>query len=137
MPAHLCGGRTNNAEIASMFAPKPQLILSDGKDWTSAVPELEYPFVNRIYEFYQAENRLENDHFPNEGHDYGLSKRNAMYRFVAKHFKLDSSKADESKVTIEREPQMYVFGEKGEKLPANAIHGKEALTEVLKKVGIY
>jgi hypothetical protein len=46
-------------------------------------------------------------------------------------------KADESKVTIDQEKQLYVFGEKGEKLPANAIHGKAALTEVLKKVGIY
>jgi hypothetical protein len=137
MPAHLCGGRTNNAEIASLFAPKPQLILSDGKDWTSTVPELEYPFVNRVYGFYHAESNLENDHFPTEGHDYGPSKRNSMYRFVAQHFHLNIEKADETKVTIEQEKQMYAFGSTGEKLPANAIHGKEALMEVLKKAGIY
>jgi hypothetical protein len=137
MPAHLCGGRTNNAEIASLFAPKPQLILSDGKDWTSTVPELEYPFVNRIYGFYHSESRLENDHFPNEGHDYGPSKRKSMYRFVAEHFNLDIGKADETKLTIEPEKQLYVFGEKGERLPKNAIKGKEALLEVLREVGIY
>ncbi|MDR2804624.1 MAG: acetylxylan esterase [Dysgonamonadaceae bacterium] len=137
MPAHLCGGRTNNVEIAAMFAPKPQLILSDGKDWTSAVPELEYPFLQRIYSFYHAENHLENDHFADEGHDYGISKRKALYRFIAQHFGLDIQQADEAKITIEKEPQMYVFGEKGERLPANAIQGKEALNHVLKEVGIY
>jgi hypothetical protein len=137
MPAHLCGGRTNNVEIAAMFAPKPQLILSDGKDWTSAVPELEYPFLQRVYSFYHAENEVENDHFANEGHDYGLSKRKALYRFIGQHFGLDVQQADELKITIEKEPQMYAFGEKGERLPANAIKGKEALNRILKSVGIY
>jgi dienelactone hydrolase len=121
LPVHLCGGRTNNAEIAALIAPKPQLIVSDGKDWTSTVPELEYPFMKRIYTFYDAGHQIENDHFPEEGHDYGSSKRQSMYRFLAKHFHLDIQKADESQVTIESESQMYVFGEKGERLPANAI----------------
>jgi len=133
MPAHLCGNRTNNAEIAAMFAPKPQLILSDGKDWTHVVPELEFPFLQRTYGFYNAENNIENEHFPTEGHDYGPSKRKAMYRFVAKHFNLDinnlldkNGEFDESLVTIEKESQMYVFGEKGERLPANAIRKSKA-----------
>ena len=136
MPAHLCGQRTNNAEIAAMFAPKPQLVVSDGGDWSSTVPELELPFLKRTYGFYQAENNLENAHFPTEGHDYGLSKREAMYKFIVKHFGLNEKMIDESKVTLEREPQMYAFGEKGEKLPANAIKGKDALLKVLKEVGI-
>ncbi|MDR3220063.1 MAG: acetylxylan esterase [Dysgonamonadaceae bacterium] len=136
MPAHLCGGRTNNVEIAAMFAPKPQLVLSDGKDWTSTVPEMEYPFVKRVYSFYGAENELVNDHYADEGHDYGPSKRESMYRFVAKHFNLDIKAVDESKVSIESEPRMYVFGEKGEKFPSHAIKGKEALIAVLKKSGI-
>jgi hypothetical protein len=137
MPTHLCGKRTNNVEIASVFAPKPQLILSDGKDWTNTVPEQEYPFMKRIYEFYNSGNHLENDHFPGEGHDYGISKRKSMYRFIAEHFNLDLNKADESKVTIEPEVQMYVFGKNGEKLPPNAIKGKEALNKVLQKMKIY
>ena len=137
MSAHLCGGRTNNAEIAALFAPKPQLILSDGDDWTSDVPHLEYPFVQRIYSFYQAENNLENDHFPDEGHDYGISKRESLYRFLSLHFALDIRQADESKITLEKESQLYVFGEKGEKLPANAIHGKEALMKILREYNIY
>jgi hypothetical protein len=137
MPAHLCGGRTNNVEIAAMFAPKPQLILSDGKDWTSAVPESEYPFLQRVYSFYQAEDCLGNAHFAGEGHDYGPSKRQALYRFIALRFDLDIQRADESKVTIEKETQMYAFGPQGEGLPASAIRGQEALHKVLKQTGIY
>jgi hypothetical protein len=137
MPAHLSGGRTNNVEIAAMFAPKPQLILSDGKDWTADVPTLEYPFLQRVYSFYHAEDHVENDHFADEGHDYGPSKRQALYRFVASHFGLDILLADESKIVLEKEPQMYVFGNQGERLPGNAIHGKEALNRVLREVGIY
>ncbi|MDR1884328.1 MAG: acetylxylan esterase [Prevotella sp.] len=136
MPAHLCGNRTNNAEIAAMFAPKPQLILSDGKDWTHTVPELELPFLKRTYGFYNAGNNLENIHFQEEGHDYGPSKRNASYRFIAGHFNLDMNRVDEAKVVVEKESRMYTFGEKGEKLPANAIKGKEALLKVLKNAGM-
>ena len=136
MPAHLCGNRTNNAEIAAMFAPKPQLVITDGKDWSHTVPELEYPFLKRTYGFYGATENVENAHFINEGHDYGPSKRDAMYKFIVKHFGMNEKMIDEAKVTIEKESQMYAFGEKGEKLPANAIKGKEALIEVLKKVGI-
>lgn len=136
MPAHLCGNRTNNAEIAAMFAPKPQLVITDGKDWSHTVPELEYPFLKRTYGFYGAESNIENAHFQEEGHDYGPSKRDAMYKFIVKHFGMNEKMIDESKVTIEKESQMYTFGEKGEKLPANAIKGKEALLKVLEEVGI-
>lgn len=136
MPAHLCGGRTNNAEVAAMFAPKPQLTLTDGKDWSSSVPELELPYLKKVYGFYGAEDNIENVHFSDEGHDYGPSKRMAMYGFIAKYLGLDHTMIDESKVTIEKEPQMRAFGENGEKLPANAIKGKEALLKVLKRTGV-
>ena len=140
MGVHLCGGGTNNVEIASMAAPRPQLVISDGKDWTQQVPEVEFPYVKKVYGFYGADSKVENAHFPAEGHDYGLSKRLALYDFLARNFKLDikkiqgtSGKIDESKVTIEKYPAMYVFGEKGEKLPANAIKSLEELEKVFDK----
>jgi pimeloyl-ACP methyl ester carboxylesterase len=97
MPIHKNAEReTNNVEIAASFAPKPQLVISDGADWTKNVPKVEFPYLQRVYRLYDAENNIENAHLANEQHDYGPSKRAAMYRFLAKHLKLDLKKIQNS-----------------------------------------
>jgi len=87
---------TNNVEIAALFAPKPQLLISCGADWTKNVPRQEYPHMKRVYRLLDAEEMVENAHFEDEGHDYGPSKRKAMYRFMAKHLGLDLSRIQDS-----------------------------------------
>jgi hypothetical protein len=137
LPVHLCGGGTNNDEVAAMAAPRPQLVISDGGDWSANVPDTDLPYLQKIYGYYGKPELVQNAHFPKEGHDYGKSKRLAMYDFVAKQFHLNidavkgaDGKVDESKVTIEKYPAMYVFGPKGENLPANAVHGFNQLEKV-------
>ena len=137
MPIHMVCGGTDNVELAAMAAPNPQLLITDGKDWTAHMPEHDFPYLQKMYGYYGKTNLVENVHLPNEGHDYGPSKRNALYKFVAKNFNLDihkiedkSGNIDESEVTIEKEPLMYVFGDHGQYLPKDAIHGYENLLHV-------
>lgn len=129
MPIHLCGGGTANPEIAAMAAPRPQLVVSDGKDWTAHVPEIEFPYLQRMYGFYKQQSMVKNVHLPDEGHDFGISKRMPLYEFLNEHFKLNAV-IDESKNTIEEEWQLYSFGKNGEKLPANAIKGFDNLEKM-------
>lgn len=120
MPIHWSDHhKTNNAEIAAMAVPRPQLIISNGKDWTLNTPEVEFPYIRHIYALHGAADRVENAHFPNEGHDYGESKRRAAYPFFAKHLGLDldrvtgeDGRVDESFFVPESEDEMMVFGGK-------------------------
>ena len=106
MPVQLAGDGTCEAELAAIIAPRPLLLVSDGGDWTSSNPELEYPFIQRIFGFYDAKDQVRNIHLPDERHDFGPNKRQAVYDFFADVFALDRSMADESKVTIEPEEVM-------------------------------
>jgi dienelactone hydrolase len=128
---------TNNVEIAALFAPLPQLLISDGGDWTCNNPTVEFPYLQAIYSLYGKKDFIENVHLANEVHDYGPSKRFAMYHFVAKHFNLDikkiqdkAGKFDESKVTIEPAEKMFAFGTQ-QKLPDNAVLGADNIRKAL------
>ena len=103
MPIQLAGGGTCNAELAALFAPKPMMVVSDGGDWTSTTPALEYPYLQRIYGFYDAKDQVGNVHLPDERHDFGPNKRQAVYYFFISVFGLDATMLDEDKVTIEDE----------------------------------
>lgn len=124
--------QTSNVEIAALAAPRPLLLISDGKDWTKHTPEVEYPYVQAIYGYYGAQDQLQNVHLPNEGHDYGPSKRAAAYRFLAKHLKLDLNRVlkdgqiDESPNQVLAPADLLVFTPKHPR-PANAVVGDEAV----------
>jgi len=105
-PIQLSAGGTCEPELAAVMAPKPMLIVSDGGDWTSSVPTLEFPYLQRIYGFYGAKENVRNVHLQKERHDFGPNKRQAVYDFFIDVFGLDRSMLDESKITIEPDEQL-------------------------------
>ena len=140
MPIHDCGARTNNVELSAMAAPRPQLLVSDGGDWTDKMPLHDFLYLQKMYGYYNQQGNVENVHLPMEKHDFGINKRIAVYEFFAKHLNLNlkaiqsaTGVIDESAITIEKEEAMFVFGDKGEKLPAYAIKGFAQLEIVFAK----
>jgi poly(3-hydroxybutyrate) depolymerase len=139
MPIHRSEShQTNNVEIAALFAPKPMLVVSDGGDWTSNTPEVEFPYIQKVYSAYKALDKVENAHFATEGHDYGPSKRQAAYAFLVKYLHLDNKEVmsngsyAESFVKPLTRDQLSVFDSK-HPFPSNALHGDDA---VIKYLGI-
>ena len=138
MPIHKKGSyQTNNVEIAALTAPRPMLLISDGDDWTKHTPESEYPFMQKIYALYGRKNTVASVHLADEKHDYGPSKRKAMYPFMAKYLKLDikavedaNGNIDESKIKVLEPSALQVFTEAHPR-PANAVQGDEAVLKLL------
>jgi len=138
MPIHKKGDyQTNNVEIAALTAPRPMLLTSDGGDWTKNTPQVEFPFIQNIYSLYGAKNQVENVHLPDEKHDYGPSKRKAMYVFMAKYLKLDlkavsdaQGNIDEDSSKVLDQKDLAVFNEAHPR-PANALMGDEAVLKHL------
>ena len=85
MPIHVSSG-TNNVEIAALAAPRPQLIISLGTDFTADFPDLGYPFLRKIYALYGATDSLQHEHLLHEPHDYGPAKQQLFLAFVRRHF---------------------------------------------------
>ena len=116
MPIHKTDNfQTNNVEIAALAAPRPMLLISNGDDWTRNTPEVEFPYIQKVYGALGKSDHVENIHLAEEKHDYGYSKRLAAYHFFSKHLNLEYTESsmkdsiDESFIKILPFEKLKVF----------------------------
>ena len=134
---HRSAGGTGNVEIASMCAPRPMLIISDGGDWTAMNPEIEIPFVKRTYGFYGLQDKVEHVHFPMGQHNYDADKRAAAYEFLASRWGLKTDKLrsadgkfDESGCVVEKTEEMSIWNAKGISKPEGFVTDIDDVVEL-------
>jgi dienelactone hydrolase len=128
---------TNNVEIASLAAPRPMLMVSDGDDWTKNNPRVEYPYIQTLYSWYGVRDNVENVHLPNDKHDFGHSKRQAVYAFLIKRLHLNArglmnaDTVNEHGSEVLPQQDLTVFGHGHASRPKGAVMGDSAVMSLL------
>lgn len=115
--------QTNAIELAASIAPRAQLIISVGApDPTKDFPKFGFPFIQHVYETHRRGDQAELLHLATEKHDFGPSKRNAVYAFFAKHLQMWPRPEVSATISIETPEVMEVFSATHPR-PAHAVQG--------------
>lgn len=117
---------THNVELASLFAPRPMLIVSATGDWTKNTLSVEYPAVRNIYRLFGAEDRVQAVQM-NAPHNYNQESREAVYGWFAHWFKgrTETTPIKERGVSVATLPELLVFF--GRQRPANELNEQQLI----------
>jgi len=109
---------TNNVEFASMFAPKPMIMVGATGDWTKNTATEEYPAVKAIYQLYGKPENVEM-FYQDAPHNYNQAAREAVYTFFGSHVLGLGGPIKERNIRVEQPSAMLALFNRT--LPANAL----------------
>ena len=119
---------THNVELAAVFAPKPQLLVSATGDWTVNTPVEEFPAVQGIYRLLDAEANVETRQFDSP-HNYHRGSREAVYGFFGRHILGDPDAARFAERGYSPEQISSLLYLWGRGLPAGAVDLQELVRQ--------
>jgi len=111
---------TNNAEIASMMAPRPMLLAGSSGDWTRNLQTEEFPAVHEIYQLYDHGPDVEMFFQPGP-HNYNRPNREATYTFFAHHVLEQAAETPVKETTTSPQKLQDLMVLHDRKLPENAL----------------
>jgi len=120
----------SNMEIAAAAAPRPQILVSDTKDWTKTTLSVEGPAIEHIYQFFQATEKLRYVCF-DFVHNYNQTSRQAVYQWFDKWLlhKADQPVAEQP---FQKEPDQDLLAFPDGKLPPDAVSQKDLIARLIK-----
>jgi hypothetical protein len=113
---------TDNVELASLFAPKPQAAAA-ANDWTVDFETRGLPEMKKIYGFYNEAENISGKHF-DFPHNCNLSSRELMYNFMNKALHLGLAEPVGEKSFEPIPPEQLSVWDKDHVLPADAADAK-------------
>jgi hypothetical protein len=120
------------AEIAALAAPRPQLLISSGGDWTKNMPTIGFPYIQNIYGLYGQSDAAQNEHFATLPHGTHPDKRQAVYAFFEDQFGLNPFMGEEGSVPEDWSLQSAYNDEHPR--PMDALIGETQILEAFNRV---
>ena len=117
---------TNNAELAAVYAPRPQAMTA-ADDWTRDMMHNGFPQIEHVYGLYGAAENARCTSLLQFPHNYNYVTRSWMYRWMNRHLNLDAA-ADFEETDLPRfsDDSLAVH----RKPPQDRLHGIEHMQAV-------
>lgn len=120
----------SNMEIAAVPAPRPQILVSDTRDWTKTTLEMEGPAIEHIYQLFEAPGNLRYVRYDFE-HNYNKTSREAVYQWFDRWL-LNQADEPTPELAFRKEPDSDLLVFSDGKLPEDAISQKDLIEYLIK-----